>query len=67
MRTVATSKLDKIVETIYSRIDDGMVPSEITSPDTTICVLSGELVFVDVMVVIVHVYKKLLRKVQITY
>ena len=39
------NKLDKVVEAIYSRIDDGMIPSDITSPDTTICILSGELVY----------------------
>ncbi|XP_065888636.1 kelch repeat and BTB domain-containing protein 8-like isoform X2 [Dysidea avara] len=41
-RSVATSKLDKVVEAIYSQIDDGMVPSDITSPDTIICVLSDD-------------------------
>jgi len=44
-KSVITSKLDKVVEAIYSRMDDGMVLSDITSPDTTICILSGELVF----------------------
>jgi len=42
VKSVSTRKLDKIVENIYSRIDDGMVPSNITSPDTTICILSGK-------------------------
>jgi len=42
VKSVPTRKLDKIVENIYSRIDDGMIPSNITSPDTTICILSGK-------------------------
>ena len=51
------SKLDKVVE---ARINGGMVPSDRASPDTTISILSGELVYVH----IIHVIERNLRIVQ---
>ena len=42
LKKKTVSKLDEVVNDIYTRMDDGMIPSDITSPDTTICILSGE-------------------------